>query len=129
MRSRFQFSGAVIFFSPELAKKMFDETGCDGIAVARGALGAPWIFKDIESYLKTGKRLEPKDILANPIFRNKTEHTYNNRNRKVIAKYQGTSPDLIKSQRDLIRRPFGQISLRKIWAKRKKHHDKAHKIC
>lgn len=27
-------------------KKMFDETGCDGIAIARGSLGNPWIFKE-----------------------------------------------------------------------------------
>lgn len=40
--------------SPQLVKKMFDETGCDGIAVARGALGNPWIFRDIEEYLKSG---------------------------------------------------------------------------
>jgi tRNA-dihydrouridine synthase B len=32
-------------FSAQLIKKMFDETGCDGVAVARGALGNPWIFK------------------------------------------------------------------------------------
>jgi len=38
-----------------MAKKMLDETGCDGILVARGALGNPWIFKDIENYLKNGK--------------------------------------------------------------------------
>lgn len=42
-------------FSPQMAKKMIDETGCDGILVARGALGNPWIFKDIENYLKNGK--------------------------------------------------------------------------
>ena len=41
-------------FTPELAKKMFDETGCDGILVARGAFGNPWIFKNIETYLKSG---------------------------------------------------------------------------
>ena len=31
-------------FSAELIRKMQDETGCDGVAVARGALGNPWIF-------------------------------------------------------------------------------------
>lgn len=31
-------------FTAQLTKKMFDETGCDGVAVARGALGNPWIF-------------------------------------------------------------------------------------
>jgi tRNA-dihydrouridine synthase B len=42
-------------FSGSLAKKMFDETGCDGLAVARGSLGNPWIFKEIKEYLKSGK--------------------------------------------------------------------------
>jgi tRNA-dihydrouridine synthase B len=32
-------------FSPGLIKKMFSETGCDAVTVARGALGNPWIFK------------------------------------------------------------------------------------
>ncbi|MFA4843877.1 MAG: tRNA dihydrouridine synthase DusB [Candidatus Margulisiibacteriota bacterium] len=52
--------GSGNIFSPELAKKMFDLTGCDGITVARGALGHPWIFRRIEHYLKDGKlSLEP----------------------------------------------------------------------
>jgi nifR3 family TIM-barrel protein len=46
-------------FSPELAKKMFTETGCDGIFVARGAFGNPWIFNDIERYIKTGRLPSP----------------------------------------------------------------------
>ena len=46
--------GSGNIFNPFLAKKMLDETGCDGIMVARGALGNPWIFKNIENYLKNG---------------------------------------------------------------------------
>lgn len=43
------------------AKKMFEETGCDGVLVARGALGNPWIFNEIDTYLKTGSTPdEPK---------------------------------------------------------------------
>lgn len=45
-------------FSPQLAKKMFDETGCDGINIARGALGNPWIFKEITEFLKSGRIIE-----------------------------------------------------------------------
>jgi tRNA-dihydrouridine synthase B len=40
--------------SPQLIKKMFDETGCDGVAIARGALGNPWIFKETFEFLRTG---------------------------------------------------------------------------
>jgi tRNA-dihydrouridine synthase B len=53
-------SGNVL--SPALAKKMFDETGCDGILVARGAFGNPWIFKDIEGFLKNGREPKPVSI-------------------------------------------------------------------
>src|SRR3989339_1151522 len=41
-------------FNHELAKKMFDETGCDGLLVARGAFGNPWIFRQIKTYLTEG---------------------------------------------------------------------------
>ncbi len=41
------------------AKKMFEETGCDGILVARGALGNPWIFQEISQYFKSGHITEP----------------------------------------------------------------------
>jgi tRNA-dihydrouridine synthase B len=46
--------GSGNIFNPFMAKKMLEETGCDGIIVARGALGNPWIFKNIENYLKNG---------------------------------------------------------------------------
>jgi tRNA-dihydrouridine synthase B len=38
-------------FSAELATKMFQETGCDGVAVARGAMGNPWIFRQTAALL------------------------------------------------------------------------------
>lgn len=37
-------------FSKALVEKMFSETGCDAVAVARGALGNPWIFKEMLAY-------------------------------------------------------------------------------
>lgn len=36
-------------FSSALAARMFLETGCDGVAVARGSLGNPWIFRSLLS--------------------------------------------------------------------------------
>ena len=49
-------------FSAQLAKKMFDETGCDGILVARGALGNPWIFNQIRHFLQYGTPSDKPDV-------------------------------------------------------------------
>ncbi len=47
-------------FTAQLAKKMLSETNCDGLVIARGSFGNPWIFKEIKEFLKTGK------VLAKP---------------------------------------------------------------
>ncbi len=39
-------------YSAKDALDMIDKTGCDGIMVARGALGNPWIFSEISAALK-----------------------------------------------------------------------------
>ncbi len=40
--------------TPQLIGKLFDETGCDAVAIARGALGNPWIFRDTAEFLASG---------------------------------------------------------------------------
>lgn len=40
--------------TPLDAKRMIDQTGCAGVMIGRGALSAPWIFRDCWSYLTTG---------------------------------------------------------------------------
>lgn len=43
------------------AEKMFNYTGCDGIMVARAALGNPWIFKILNEYFDKGIIIPPPD--------------------------------------------------------------------
>ena len=44
------------------AKMMFDETGCAGVSIGRGAFYNPWIFAHTQHYLKTG------ELLPEPAF-------------------------------------------------------------
>ena len=48
--------------SPETAKKLLEHTGCDGIMIARGVRGNPWLFSQIKHYLKTGELLPKPSI-------------------------------------------------------------------
>lgn len=45
----------------QTAKKMLEETGCDGLMIGRAAMGNPWIFRDIAAYLNEGMILERPD--------------------------------------------------------------------
>src|SRR5882724_1892422 len=43
--------------TPQAAKMMFDETGCAGVSIGRGAFYNPWIFRHTRHYLDTGELL------------------------------------------------------------------------
>jgi len=49
--------------SPEKAKIVMDYTAADGIMIGRGAQGRPWIFREIQHYLTTGKLLAAPTLL------------------------------------------------------------------
>jgi tRNA-dihydrouridine synthase len=48
--------------SPEKALEMKQRYGVDGVMIGRAAIGNPFIFKEIQHYLKTGKLLPPPTI-------------------------------------------------------------------
>ena len=48
--------------TPQDAKRMIDATGCAGVMFGRGALSAPWIFRDTWRYLTTGEIPAPPTI-------------------------------------------------------------------
>ncbi|MFA5418802.1 MAG: tRNA dihydrouridine synthase DusB [Bacteroidales bacterium] len=47
---------------PVSAKYFKDNYGVDGLMVARGSYGNPWIFREIKHYLSTGELLSAPDI-------------------------------------------------------------------
>jgi len=57
--------------SPEKARQVLDYTGASAVMIGRAAQGRPWIFREIDHYLKTGERFpepsltEIRDILCN----------------------------------------------------------------
>ena len=48
--------------TPEKARRVLDTTGADGIMIGRAAQGRPWLFREIEHYLKTGRHLPPAEV-------------------------------------------------------------------
>lgn len=52
--------------SPEDAKRIFEQTNCDGIMVARATLGRPWILEQIRTYLENGtiRSISNEEILS-----------------------------------------------------------------
>lgn len=47
--------GSGDLFTPQDCIRMLAETGCDGVMVARGALGAPWIFRQVIELDRIGR--------------------------------------------------------------------------
>ncbi|WEV45227.1 tRNA dihydrouridine synthase DusB [Streptococcaceae bacterium ESL0687] len=48
--------------TPEDAKKMIDQVGCDAVMIGRAALGNPWMLHRTNHYLKTGELLEEPSV-------------------------------------------------------------------
>ncbi|CAB3625322.1 MULTISPECIES: tRNA dihydrouridine synthase DusB [Achromobacter] len=45
--------------SPEKARRVLDYTGADAVMIGRAAQGRPWIFREVDHYLRTGETLAP----------------------------------------------------------------------
>src|SRR6266404_2563048 len=48
--------------TPQAARMMFDETGCAGVSIGRGAFYNPWIFRHTRHFLETGELLPEPDF-------------------------------------------------------------------
>lgn len=95
------------------AKEFLDQTGVDALMIGRGAIGRPWIFKEIKHYLKTGEIIPgPKvtDVVA--VLREQLQMTLDWRDnersgilmmRRHFAKYFPGLPDFRELKIQLLR--------------------------
>ena len=65
----------------ESAKMMFEQTGCDGIAIGRAAQGNPFIFREVLHFLETGEKLERPS--NEEIYKTVEEHA------RMMLEYKG----------------------------------------
>jgi len=82
--------------TPEKARAVLDYTGADAVMIGRAAQGRPWIFREIDHYLRTGDKLPPpshaemRDLLLEHLddhYRFYGEHTGVRTARKHIGWY------------------------------------------
>lgn len=88
--------------SPEKARRVLDYTGADAVMIGRAAQGRPWIFREIDHYLRTGETLAPpshgemRELLLEHLddhYRFYGEHTGVRTARKHIGWYLDGLPD------------------------------------
>lgn len=60
--------------TPEKAKFVLEQTGADAVMIGRAAQGRPWIFREIEHFLKTDTHLPPPEV--SEIHRVMLEHLH-----------------------------------------------------
>lgn len=80
-------------FSPENAMQLLEITGCDGVAVARGTLGNPWLIPRITKYLDSGILDEAPDEVERLIA--------GYRHSAGLAEYKGARIGINESRRHL----------------------------
>ncbi|OGY88150.1 MAG: hypothetical protein A2458_02930 [Candidatus Kerfeldbacteria bacterium RIFOXYC2_FULL_38_9] len=92
--------------TPEAAKETLDFTKCDGLALARGTFGRPWIGRQIKEYLTSGKYSEPDDGEKIKIMLEHAKLAGSSQfieMRKVLAWYVKGLPNAAKYRNQLVR--------------------------
>ena len=75
------------------AKNMFDYTGVDGIMIARGSVGNPWIFRNIIEYL------ENNNLIENPTLEERIDMAIRHLNETI--KYKGEYTGIREMRKNL----------------------------
>lgn len=71
--------------TPQDAKRLLDETGCDGVMIGRAALGNPWMIYRTVKYLETG------ELAGDPSVREKIDVCILHLDRLIALKNEGVA--------------------------------------
>ncbi len=100
--------------TPYDAKKLLEITGCDGVAIARATMGAPWLSKQISDYLKMGsfspepslvEKLDLALLHVEEMIKLKGEYIGIRESRRHLINYTKGMPNSAK-----IRNEIGKVS-------------------
>jgi nifR3 family TIM-barrel protein len=72
--------------TPEDAVRMVAETGCDAVMIGRAASSNPWIFRQIEQYLATGRYDQPRERDRHEMMRRYFLMLLENGDRDMVGK-------------------------------------------
>lgn len=105
--------------SPQKAREMFEQTGCDAVMIGRAARGNPWIFPRVRAYIIEGKHLPApdKEQIKQMILRHarlqveyKGEYTGMREMRKHVAWYTAGLPHSARLRREVNQlEDYGQL--------------------
>lgn len=105
--------------SPQKAREMFEQTGCDAVMIGRAARGNPWIFSRVRAYIIEGKHLPvpDKEQIRQMILRHarlqveyKGEYTGMREMRKHVAWYTAGLPHSARLRREVNQlEDYGQL--------------------
>lgn len=105
--------------SPQKAREMFEQTGCDAVMIGRAARGNPWIFSRVRAYIIEGKHLPApdKEQIRQMILRHarlqveyKGEYTGMREMRKHVAWYTAGLPHSARLRREVNQlEDYGQL--------------------
>lgn len=96
--------------SPEIAKKLMEASGADGVAVGRGVMGKPWLMQQIKDYFATGAYTEKTWEEIKPIILDHAERIFKQKGnhgmlelRKHLAWYIKGIPQATKARAELVK--------------------------
>ncbi len=73
------------------AREMLEQTGCDLVMIGRGALGNPWIFREINAYFDTDRLIPPPGIAEKTVVM--VRHI------EALCKYKGENIGMKEARR------------------------------